>query len=41
MLNVVLAEEQARHTRQITVTETPASPPDARREYRLGYVSTV
>ena len=41
MLNIVLAEAQARHTRQITVSVTPASQPAARREYLLGYVSTL
>ena len=41
VLNVVLAEEQARRTRHITVSVTPASQPAARCEYRLGYVSVL
>lgn len=41
LLNVVLTEEQARRTHHVTVSVTPASKPDARREYRLGYVATL
>ena len=40
-LNVVLDEALAKRTRQITVSVTPASRPDYRREYRLGYVSVL
>ena len=40
-LNVVLNEAEARSTRQITVSVTPVSRPDARRKYRLGYVAVL
>ena len=40
-LNVVLDEALARRTRQITVSVTPASRPDDRHDYRLGYVSIL